>query len=175
MDDKRKRALDAFLRQIPSAQPSSCFSTSPCTVLPVSTNVFYFYTNFISSIPLLRIFYSWSKHKRIRTVRQYSGSLGLAHPRGMYYNGKEGREEPLLITSYRLILAEPATYRSAPPRAERVIKATRCDWPLATTNVDFARTLQDFRLTDSFFESVRRLLSWSGQQHTNVLASLRPA
>ena len=66
--------------------------------LPVSTNVFYFYTNFISRTPHLRIFYSWSKHKRIRTVRQYSGSL--AHPRGMYYNGKEGRKEPLLITSY---------------------------------------------------------------------------
>ena len=46
--------------------------------------------NFISSTPLLRIFYSWSKQKRIRTVRQYSGSL--AHPRGMYYNGKEGRK-----------------------------------------------------------------------------------
>ena len=27
--------------------------------LPVFTNVFYFYTNFISSTPLLRIFYSW--------------------------------------------------------------------------------------------------------------------
>ena len=106
--------------------------------LPVSTNVVYVYTNFISSTPLLRIFYSWSKHKRIRTVRQYSGSLGLAHPRGMYYNRKEGREEPLLITS-------------APPRAERVIKATRCDWLLATTNVDFARTLHNFRLTDSIF------------------------
>ena len=37
------------------------------------------------------------------------------------------------------------------------------------------RTLHNFRLTDSIFESVRRLLSWSGQQHTNVLASLRPA
>ena len=95
------------------------------------------------------------------------------YPRGMYYNGKEGREEPLLITSY--IWDEPATYRSAPPRAERVIKATRCDWLLATTNVDFARTLHNFRLTDSIFESVRRLLSWSGQQHTNILASLRPA
>ena len=59
--------------------------------LPVFTNVFYFYTNFISSTPLLRIFYLWSKQKRIRTVRQYSGSL--AHPRGMYYNGKEGRKE----------------------------------------------------------------------------------
>ena len=65
--------------------------------LPVSTNVFYFYTNFISRTPLLRIFYSWSKHKRIRTVglRQYSGSL--AHPKGMYYNGKEGRKEPLCL------------------------------------------------------------------------------
>ena len=59
--------------------------------------------------------------------------------------------------------------------ADRVIKATRCDWLLAATNVDFARTLHNFRLTDSIFESVRRLLSWSGQQHTNVLASLRPA
>ena len=36
--------------------------------LPVFTNVFYFYTNFISSTPLLRIFYSWSKQKRIRTA-----------------------------------------------------------------------------------------------------------
>ena len=61
------------------------------------------------------------------------------------------------------------------PVADRVIKATRCEWLLATTNVDFARTLHNFRLTDSIFESVRRLLSWSGQQHTNVLASLRPA
>ena len=60
-------------------------------------------------------------------------------------------------------------------RQSRVIKATRYDWLLATTNVDWARTLQDFRLTDSFSESVRRLLSWSVQQHTNVLASLRPA
>ena len=46
--------------------------------------------NFISA-HLLRKFYSWSKHKRICTVRQYSGNL--AHPRGMYYNGKEGRKE----------------------------------------------------------------------------------
>ena len=90
------------------------------------------------------------------------------------YNGKEGRKEPLQL-SPRIIRAEPATYRSAPPRADRVIKATLCDWLLATTNVDFARTLHNFRLTDSIFESVRRLLSWSGQQHTNVLASLRPA
>ena len=75
----------------------------------------------------------------------------------------------------RRIRDEPATYRSAPPRAERVIKATRCDWLLATTNVDFARALHNIRLTDSIFESVRCLLSWSGQQHTNVLASLRPA
>ena len=59
--------------------------------------------------------------------------------------------------------------------AERVIKATRCDWLLATTNAEFARTLHNKRLTDSIFESARRLLSWSGQQHTNVLASLRPA
>ena len=59
--------------------------------------------------------------------------------------------------------------------ADRIIKATCCDWLLATTNVDFARTLHNFHLTDSIFESVRRLLSWSGQQHTNVLASLRPA
>ena len=89
MDDKRKRALVAFLRQIPSHH---------ALFLPVSTNVFYFYTNFISRTPLLRIFYSWSKHKCIRTLRQYSGSL--AHPRGMYYNGEEGRKEPSLITSY---------------------------------------------------------------------------
>ena len=59
--------------------------------------------------------------------------------------------------------------------AEHVIKATRCDWLLATTNVEFARTLHNKPLTDSIFESATRLLSWSGQQHTNVLASLRPA
>ena len=59
--------------------------------------------------------------------------------------------------------------------AERVIKATRCDWLLATTNVEFTRALHNKRLTDSIFESARRLLTWSGQQHTNVLASLRPA
>ena len=41
------------------------------------------------------IFYSWSKHKHICTVRQYSGSL--AHPRGMYCNGKEGRTPALPI------------------------------------------------------------------------------
>ena len=59
-----------------------CFiSTSPCTVFTSFTNVLYVYMNFISA-HLLRIFYSWSKHKRICTVRQYSGSL--AHPRGMY-------------------------------------------------------------------------------------------
>ena len=58
--------------------------------LPFFTNVLYFYMNFISA-HLLLIFYSWSKHKRICTVRQYSGSL--AHPRGMYYNGKEGKEQ----------------------------------------------------------------------------------
>ena len=172
MDDKIKRALVAFLLQFPSAQPSSCFSTSPCTVLPVSTNVFYFYTNFISSTPLLRIFYSWSKHKRSRpTTILGEPGRGLAHPRGMYYNGKEGRKEPLLITSYNTGRACHILISSA----ERVIKATRCNWLLATTNVDFARTLHNFRLTDSIFESVRRLLSWSGQQHTNVLASLRPA
>ena len=87
--------------------------SAPALFLPVSTNVFYFYTNFISSTPLLRIFYSWSKHKRIRTVRQYSGSLGLAHPRGMYYNGKEGREEPLLITAYNTGRACHISIRSA--------------------------------------------------------------
>ena len=141
--------------------------------LPVSTNVVYFYTNFISSTPLLRIFYSWSKHRRIRTVRQYSGSLAWLTQEGCTITErKEGRNP---CQSPRIIRAEPATYRSAPPRASRVIKATRCDWLLATTNVDFARTLHNFRLTDSIFESVRRLLSWSGQQHTNILASLRPA
>ena len=70
--------------------------------------------------------------------------------------------------------------------AERIIKATRCDWLLAvqqtlssrahyTTN-GFERVyIGNKRLTDSIFESARRLLSWSGQQKTNVLASLRPA
>ena len=65
----------------------------------------------------------------------------------------------------------------------------RCDWLLGTsttTNVEFARTLYatnvferafigNKSLTDSIFESARRLLSWSEQQKTNVLASLRPA
>ena len=62
-------------------------------------------------------------------------------------------------------------------------KATRCDWLVATTNVEFARTLTtkvferayigNKSLTDSIFESVRLLLSWSGQQKTTVLASLK--
>ena len=69
----------------------------------------------------------------------------------------------------------PSLHGTRSSVAERVIKATRCDWLLATTKVDFARTLHNFRLTDSIFESVSRLLSWFGQQHTNVLASLRPA
>ena len=112
---------------------------------------------------------AWSKHST--TIL---GEPGLANPRGMYYNGKEGRKEGTLANHLGSSLPH-RPYWSAPPRAERVIKATRCDWLLDTTNVDFARTLQDFRLTDSIFESVRRLLSWSGQQHTNVLASLRPA
>ena len=54
------------------------------------TNVLYFYIILsLAHTPHLRIFYSWSKHKRIRTVRQDSGRL--AHPRGLYYNGKGGR------------------------------------------------------------------------------------
>ena len=62
-------------------------------------------------------------------------------------------------------------------------KATRCDWLVATTNVEFARTLTtkvserayigNKSLTDSIFESVRLLLSWSGQQKTTVLARLK--
>ena len=62
-------------------------------------------------------------------------------------------------------------------------KATNCDWLVATTNVVFARTLTtkvfqrayigNKSLTDSIFESARRLLSWSGQQKTNVLANLK--
>ena len=50
--------------------------SAPALFLPVSTNVFYFYTNLISSTPLLRIFYSWSKHKRIRTVGPYDNTRG---------------------------------------------------------------------------------------------------
>ena len=58
----------------------------------------------------------------------------------------------------------------------------RCDWPVATTNFEFARTLTtkvferayigNKSLPDSIFESTRRSLSWSDQQKTNVLASL---
>ena len=55
--------------------------------------------------------------------------------------------------------------------ADRVIKATRCDWLLATTNVDFARTLHNFCLTDSIFESVRRLLCSVRANSTFVVAS----
>ena len=67
--------------------------------LPVSTNVVYFYTNFISSTPLTHILLmvQTQAHPHSTTIL---GEPGLAHPRGMYYNGKEGREEPLLITSY---------------------------------------------------------------------------
>ena len=82
--------------------------------LPVSTNVVYLYTNFISSTPLLRIFYSWSKHKRIRTVL---GEPGPGSPKRMYYNGKEGREEPLLITSYNTGRACHISISSASRRA----------------------------------------------------------
>ena len=46
---------------------------------------------FTQILSLAHLFYSWSKQKRIRTVRQYSGSL--ANPRGMYFNGKEGIKE----------------------------------------------------------------------------------
>ena len=141
--------------------------------LPVSTNVFYFYTNFISRTPLLRIYFTHGPNTSASA--QYDNTRGawLTQEVCTITERKEGRNP---YQSPRIIIrAEPATYRSAPPRADRVIKATRCDWLLATTNVDFARTLHNFRLTDSIFESVRRLLSWSGQQHTNVLASLRPA
>ena len=50
-------------------------------------------------------------------------------------------------------------YHTAILGAELVIQATRCDWVLATTNVELARTLHNKHLTDSIFE----------------LASLRPA
>ena len=55
--------------------------------------------------------------------------------------------------------------------AERVIKATRCDWLLATTNVDFTRTLHNFRLTDSKIESVRRKSCSVRAKSTFVVAS----
>ena len=92
--------------------------SAPALFLPVSTNVFDF-TRILSLAHLFyALFYSWSKHKRIRTVRQYSGSLGLAHPRGMYYNGKEGREElSLLITSYNTGRACHISISSASRRA----------------------------------------------------------
>ena len=73
-----------------------CFITMHC-FLPVFTNVFYFYTNFISSTPLFRLFYSWCKHKRIRTVGLRHYSRSLAHPRGMYSNGKEGRKDSHIV------------------------------------------------------------------------------
>ena len=106
----------------------------------------------------------------------------------------------ILCLSPRIIRAEPATYLLARPRVlrstsppllliakvtvtERVIKDTRWDWLVATTNVEFVRTLTtkvferayigNKRLADSIFESARRLLSWSGQQKTNILASLK--
>ena len=107
---------------------------------------------------------AWSKHST--TIL---GEPGLANPRGMYYNGKEGRKEPLLITSYNRPTGRACHILIS--SASRVIKATRCDWLLATTNVDFARTLQDFRLTDSIFESVRRLLCSVRANSTIVVAS----
>ena len=86
--------------------------------LPVSTNVFYLYTNFISSTPLLRIFFSWSNtsawSKHSTTIL---GEPSLANPRGMYYNGKEGRKEPLLITSYNTGRACHISISSASRRA----------------------------------------------------------
>ena len=128
-----------------------------------------FTTNFIASTPLLRIFYSWSKHKRIRTVRQYTGSLGLAHPRGMYYNGKEGREEPLLITSYNMGWACHISISSASCRARHKSYAL---W-LATCYKRWLRAHTTQLSSDRFNFRIGQT-SWSGQQHTNVLASLRP-
>ena len=82
--------------------------------LPVSTNVFYFYTNVISSTPLLRIFfYSWSKHKRIRNTR---GAWACLTKEGCTITEK-GREEPLLITSYNTGRACHISISSASRRA----------------------------------------------------------
>ena len=55
--------------------------------LPVSTNVFYFYTNFISNTPLLRIFYSWSKHKRM-VQTQYSRTPLIRPPSESHWCGR---------------------------------------------------------------------------------------
>ena len=61
--------LDNLVKPTRLPHDGPCFiTTSPCTVLPVCTNVLNLYMHFISSIPLLRILYSCSVHKRIRTV-----------------------------------------------------------------------------------------------------------
>ena len=69
--------------------------------LPVST-MFSIFTRILSLAHLFYAYFThgpntsaWSKHST--TIL---GEPGLANPRGMYYNGKEGRKEPLLITSY---------------------------------------------------------------------------
>ena len=75
-----------------SAQPITAHKYITYVKLVVGTSLMSYIFYIILSLahtPHLRIFYSWSKHKRIRTVRQDSGRM--AHPRGLYYNGKEGR------------------------------------------------------------------------------------
>ena len=83
-------------------------SPPSCCVKPLYWTMFYqhftmhcFYQFLLMSfiftriLSLAHLFYAYFTHgpnkKRIRTVRQYPGSL--AHPRGMYYNGKEGRKD----------------------------------------------------------------------------------
>ena len=92
--------------------------SAPALFLPVSTNVFYFYTNFISkhtSFTHFLLMVQTQAHPHSATID--SRSLGLVHPRGMYYNGKEGREEPLLITSYNTGRACHISISSASRRA----------------------------------------------------------
>ena len=78
--------------------PSRCANPLYWTMFyqHLTMHCFFYQFLLISSIftrmlSLAHLSYSWSKQKRIRTVRQYPGSL--AHPRGMYFNGKEGRKD----------------------------------------------------------------------------------
>ena len=121
--------------------------------------MFSIFTRILSLEHLFYAYFTheWSKHKRIRTVRQYLGSL--AHPRGMYYNGKEGRKEPLLITSYNTGRACHISINSASRRSRHKSYAL---WLATCYNKRWLRTHTtqlssdrfNFRIGQTFVELV---------------------
>ena len=115
---------------------------------------------FTRMLSLAHLFYAYFTHgPNTSASAQYDNTRG-AEPgspkRDVGLLQRKGRKEQLLITSYNRPTGRACHILIS--SASRVIKYTRCDWLLATTNVDFARTLQDFRLTDSISSSTRNEL-----------------